>query len=55
MIAYGIGAADQDTLDMIGEFRVFLGRDGIRVGTALTLSVVWSALRRDHVVALPER
>jgi uncharacterized protein YegL len=47
MIAYGLGDADQDTLTRIGTFRTFLGRDGIRLATALIASVQWA--RPDHI------
>lgn len=49
MIAFGIGDADRDTLGRIGTFRTFLGRDGVRMGTALTVSVTWAPLRPDPV------
>lgn len=49
VVAFGIGAADHDTLSRIGTFRMFLGRDGVRIGTALTVSVAWTGLRVDHV------
>jgi len=47
MIAYGLGDADQDTLTRIGTFRTFLGRDGVRLATALIASVQWA--RPDRV------
>jgi len=40
VIAFGIGAVDPATLGRIGITRVFLGRDGVRLGAALTASVV---------------
>ncbi|MFT7840986.1 hypothetical protein Q5530_33035 [Saccharothrix sp. BKS2] len=40
VIAFGLGAADRGTLDRIGTSGVFLGQDGIRLGTALAVSVV---------------
>ncbi|MCP2167252.1 vWA domain-containing protein [Goodfellowiella coeruleoviolacea] len=49
VVAYGLGAVDQHTLNRIGRFRVFSWRDGVRIGTALTASVAWTALRPDHV------
>jgi uncharacterized protein YegL len=49
VIAFGIGAADHDTLGRIGTFRVFLGQDGVRIGTALIVSVARTGLRADHV------
>jgi uncharacterized protein YegL len=44
MIAFGVGAADPDTLSRIGTARVFLG--GVRLGTALAASVLHP--RRVH-------
>lgn len=44
MIAFGVGAADPDTLTRIGTARVFLG--GVRLGTALAASVLHP--RRVH-------
>lgn len=41
MIAFGIGDADHDTLGRIGTFRTFLGRDGVRLSTALIATVTW--------------
>ncbi|SDH17143.1 Uncharacterized conserved protein YegL, contains vWA domain of TerY type [Lentzea fradiae] len=49
MIAFGLGVVDQRTLDRIGTSRVFLGRDGVRLGTALASSVARTALRRECV------
>ena len=40
VIAFGVGDADADALGRIGTFRMYLGRDGIRVGTALIASVM---------------
>jgi uncharacterized protein YegL len=40
VIAFGIGAADPVTLGRIGTSRVFLGQDGVRLGAALTASVI---------------
>ncbi|PPK64823.1 hypothetical protein V5P93_006226 [Actinokineospora auranticolor] len=48
-VAFGVGAADQGTLARIGTAQVFLGRDGVRVGTALTVSMAWSAPAADPV------
>ncbi len=39
VIAFGIGAADAATLGRIGTSRVFLRRDGVRMGAALAASV----------------
>lgn len=47
VIAFGVGDADQDTLSRIGTFRTFLGRDGVRLSTALISTVTWTS--RDHV------
>lgn len=47
VIAFGIGDADQDTLRRIGTFRMFLGRDGVRLSTALIATVTWSS--PEHV------
>jgi uncharacterized protein YegL len=49
VIAFGIGAVDQDTLGRIGTSRVYLGRDGVRMGTALTAAVVRADGTRTHV------
>ncbi|WP_089914232.1 vWA domain-containing protein [Lentzea albida] len=49
MIAFGLGAVDQPALDRIGRSRVFLGGDGVRLGTALASSVARTVLRPDHV------
>ncbi|MGW4212657.1 vWA domain-containing protein [Lentzea sp. NPDC004789] len=49
IIAFGLGAVDPATLDRIGTTRVFLGRDGVRVGIALVSSVARTTLRPDHV------
>jgi len=49
VIAFGLGAVDLDTLDRIGTSRVFLRQDGIRLGTALAVSVMWTARRSDCV------
>jgi uncharacterized protein YegL len=49
VIAFGIGAVDQNTLCRIGTSRVFLRRDGVRMGTALTASVVRADGTRTHV------
>ncbi|OLF12317.1 hypothetical protein BLA60_10115 [Actinophytocola xinjiangensis] len=48
MVAFGLGDADRSTLDRIGTRRLFLGRDGIRLGTALTVSITLGP-RSDHV------
>lgn len=49
VVAFGIGDADEGTLGRIGTFRLFLGRDGVRLGTALTVSVTLGPPRSDHV------
>ncbi|GGU40076.1 vWA domain-containing protein [Lentzea flava] len=49
VIAFGIGAVDPPTLHRIGTSRVFLGRDGVRIGIALASSVARAVLRPDHV------
>lgn len=49
MIAFGLGAVDSRTLDRIGTSRVFLGRDGVRIGIALASSVARTVQRTDHV------
>lgn len=46
VVAFGVGAADGDTLARIGETRTFLGRDGVRMSAALIASVTQA---RDHV------
>jgi uncharacterized protein YegL len=46
VIAFGVGDADQDTLRRIGTFRMFLGRDGVRLSTALIATVTWTSLDR---------
>jgi uncharacterized protein YegL len=38
--AFGVGDVDQDALGRIGTFRTYLGRDGVRMGTALIASVM---------------
>lgn len=47
VIAYGVGAADRDTLVRIGTSQTFLGRDGVHMSTALIASVTRAP--RDHV------
>ena len=49
MIAFGLGVVDQPALDRIGTSRVFLGRDGVRLGIALATSVARTVLRPEHV------
>jgi uncharacterized protein YegL len=49
VVAFGIGDADATTLGRIGTFRLFLGRDGVRMSTALIASVTWPSPRVDHV------
>lgn len=49
MIAFGLGAVDQPALDRIGASRVFLGRDGVRLGIALASSVARTVQRPEHV------
>jgi uncharacterized protein YegL len=49
MIAFGVGDADQDTLGRIGTFRTFLGRDGVRMSTALIATVTLASPRNDRV------
>lgn len=49
VVAFGMGAVDQFTLVRIGTHRTFLGRDGVRLGTALTASVASVADRGEHV------
>ncbi|WP_410564496.1 vWA domain-containing protein [Amycolatopsis sp. cmx-4-61] len=40
MVTFGLGDADQEALARIGTFRSYLGRDGVRMGTALIASVM---------------
>ncbi|HET6709943.1 hypothetical protein [Amycolatopsis sp.] len=40
VVTFGLGDADQHALARIGTFRSYLGRDGVRVGTALIASVM---------------
>ncbi|MFC7614484.1 hypothetical protein ACFQV2_14090 [Actinokineospora soli] len=47
VVAFGLGAADHVTLGRIGTSRVFLGRDGVRVGLALMVSL--ASTGPDHV------
>ncbi|MGW5052756.1 vWA domain-containing protein [Actinokineospora sp. NPDC004072] len=47
--AFGIGAADPDALGRIGAFRVFLRRDGVRMGAALAVAVAAAGSRADRV------
>lgn len=49
MIAFGVGDADPHTLGQIGTLRTFLERDGVRMSTALTASVMWTPAKLDHV------
>lgn len=49
VVAFGLGAADREALARIGTCRVFLARDGVRVGVALIASVTWAASSSDHV------
>ncbi|GAB3443971.1 vWA domain-containing protein [Actinophytocola sediminis] len=49
VIAFGVGDADEHTLGRIGTCRMFLGRDGVRLGAALTVSVAIGPPRLDHV------
>ncbi|XVS65558.1 vWA domain-containing protein [Actinosynnema sp. CA-299493] len=49
VVAFGLGAVDRGTLDHIGTSRVFLGQDGIRLGTALAVSVTGTARRTDRL------
>ncbi|GGS46527.1 vWA domain-containing protein [Actinokineospora fastidiosa] len=49
VVVFGVGATDQHTLGRIGTFRVYNGRDGVRMGTALTASVAAAASRSDQV------
>ncbi|WP_018687100.1 vWA domain-containing protein [Actinokineospora enzanensis] len=46
VVAFGIGAADHLVLCRIGTSGVFLGRDGVRMGTALRVSMTSSASPR---------
>ena len=67
VVAFGVGAADPVTLGRIGRSRAFFGRDGVRLGAALTASVAravrtgnprhvhsWST-RPSHAAAEPEK
>ena len=49
MIAFGLGAVDQPALDRIGTSRVFVSRDGVRLGIALASSVARTVLRTEHI------
>jgi uncharacterized protein YegL len=49
MVAFGLGAVECSTLHRIGTSRVFLGRDGVRIGIALASSVARTVLRAEHV------
>lgn len=40
MIAFGVGAVDPITMSTIGTSRFFVGQDGVRIGTAITASVM---------------
>jgi uncharacterized protein YegL len=40
VVTFGLGEADPEALDRIGTFRSYLGRDGVRMGTALIASVM---------------
>jgi uncharacterized protein YegL len=40
MVAFGVGDADEEALGRIGTYRTYLGRDGVRMGTALIASVM---------------
>lgn len=40
VIAFGVGAVDPTTMGAIGTSRFFVGQDGVRIGTALTASVM---------------
>ncbi|MEA5358802.1 hypothetical protein VA596_04595 [Amycolatopsis sp., V23-08] len=40
VVAFGVGDADEDALGRIGTYRTYLGRDGVRLGTALIASVM---------------
>jgi uncharacterized protein YegL len=46
VVTFGVGDADEDSLGRIGTFRTYLGRDGVRLGTALIASVM-------HVLSTP--
>ncbi len=48
VVAYGIGAADRDTLTRIGASQTFLGRDGVRMSAAL-IATVTRASTQDPV------
>lgn len=48
VVAFGLGDADRATLGRIATLRLFLGRDGVRLGTALTVSTTL-APGTDHV------
>jgi len=52
VVAFGLGAVDRATLDRIGTSRVFLGQDGVRLGTALAASVTSAARRPDRAGAI---
>ncbi len=49
VVAFGVGAVDPATLGRIGTSRVFLGRDGVRLGAALTASVARADRANTHV------
>ena len=51
VIAFGVGAADPDTLTLIGTRRVFLG--GVRLGTALAASVLIHAVSTSGPLTRP--
>ena len=40
VVTFGVGDADEEALGRIGTFRTYLGRDGVRLGTALIASVM---------------
>jgi len=48
VVAFGIGAVDPATLSRIGTSRMFLGRDGVRLGAALSASVAWADRAGTH-------
>jgi uncharacterized protein YegL len=48
VVAFGVGAVDPATLSRIGTAGVFLARDGVRMGTALTASVVRAGHGHPH-------